>query len=138
MSGNMSGSPTGPAYVFAETDLVDIRRYCGYPPLGTQVVIFPEPWYFRFYLAMETRLSNLVSAEAQVVLARLGELRTLEAAIPAAGGNLDTDQAAVWFHNKNEVRDRNNLFRTWRKALCDFLGIPPGPYLKTSGIQVVV
>lgn len=132
------GNPLPTAYQFQESDIVDIRRYCGYPPYGTGVVIFPEPWYFRFYLALETRLSNLVTEEAQVVLARLAELRTLETAIPGAGANLDTDQAAVWVHNKNETKDRTNLYRQWRVELCNILGIPPGPYLQKTGIRMVV
>jgi hypothetical protein len=125
------------AYVWSDTDRVDLRRYTGYPPYGTGVVIFPEPWVFRYYLAMEARLSNLTPTEAAGVQTYLTNLRTLEAAIPAAGANLDTDQAAVWVHNKNEVKDRMDLYRTWRSELCAVLGIPPGPYLKT-GIKLVV
>src|ERR1700759_1133098 len=112
----MSGTTT--PYTFADTDRVDARRYCGYPPFGTGVVIFPEPWVWRYYLALETRLSNLTPTEGAVIAARLVELRTLEAAIPTAGANLDTDQAAVWKHNANELRDRMMLYRSWRLELC--------------------
>jgi hypothetical protein len=132
----MSGTIT--PYTFADADRVDIRRYAGYPPYGTGVVIFPEPWVFRYYLAMETRLNNLTPTEGAVIAARLVELRTLEAAIPTAGANLDTDQAAVWKHNANELRDRMTLYRSWRLELCNTLGIPPGPYLKAGGVRLVV
>lgn len=131
-------SQTLTPYVFQDSDLADIRRFCGFPPRGTNIVLFPEPWFFRYYLAMEARLQNLVQDEALVVLARVAELRTLETAIPTAGGNLDTDQAAVWKRNANEVRDRMNLYRIWRTELCGILGIPPGPYLKPPGIRLVV
>lgn len=133
----MSGSVTA-AYVFAEADRIDVRRFCGFPPYGTGVVIFPEPWFFRYYLALEARLSNLTPGEGAVVMARLAELRTLETAVPGAGDNLDTDQAAVWHHNKSEVRDRMNLYRQWRLELCNILGIPPGPHLKVAGIRLRV
>lgn len=120
------------AFTFAEADRVDIRRYAGYPPYGTGVVVFPEPWVFRYYLAMETRLNNLVSAEAAVVQSYLVQLRQLEVAVPAAAENLDTDRAAVWTHNQHEVRDRMALYRGWRLELCNVLGIPPGPHLRTK------
>lgn len=125
------------AYVWADADRVDLRRYCGYGPYGTGTVVFPEPWVFRYYLAMEARLSNLTATEAATVQTYLTNLRTLEAAIPAAGANLDTDQAAVWVHNPYEIRDRLALYRVWRSELCGVLGIPPGPYMKT-GIKIVV
>jgi hypothetical protein len=41
---------------------------------------------------------------------------------------LDTDQAAVWKHNKDEVRDRAGLFDNWRRRLCG----PPGPDLASG------
>jgi hypothetical protein len=57
----------------------------------------------------------------------------MEAAIPGTSDNLDTDQAAVWTHNKSELRDRMNLYRTWRIELCNVLGLAPGPYLSPAG-----
>ncbi len=113
--------------VFADSDLVDIRRFAGYPAYGTGVIVFPFPWWFKYYQALETRLQNLSANEATVVQNYLTQLRTMEAAIPGAGANLDTDKAAVWTHNKNEVRDRMRLYNLWRRQFCDFLGIPFGP-----------
>src|ERR1039458_7788773 len=93
-------------YVFTDSQLTDIRRYCGYPARGTGVIVFPFPWWFKYYQALEVRLQNLLPNEATIVLTYLAQLATLEAAIPNAGANLDTDRADVWFHNKQEVRDR--------------------------------
>lgn len=118
---------------FTDAEKVDIRRFCFYPPYGTGIVLFPEVWYFRYYLALEARMDNLTANEVAVVRARLAEIRTLETAVPGTGANLDTDRAAVWFHNKGELTDRMNLYRTWRLELCNLLGIPPGPNLKNSG-----
>jgi hypothetical protein len=133
----MSGTT---AYQWTDADRVDVRRFAGYPLYGTGTVIFPEPWFFRYYLALEARLSNMTEAEASVVQTTyLANLRTLETAIPSAGQNLDTDQAAVWHHNRDEVRDRSRLFDDWRRRLCGFLGVPPGPHLASgNSIRLVV
>jgi hypothetical protein len=127
-----------PAHTFSDADRVDIRRFCGYPAYGTGEVSFVER-FTRIYVMMETRMSNITDTEATVVQTYLTSLRTLEAAIPAAGANLDTDQAAVWFHNKREVSDRMDLYRVWRLKLCEFFGVPAGPGLKAgSGVRLFV
>ena len=60
--------------------------------------------------------------------------------MPGAGGNLDTDQAAVWKHNKDEVRDRSQLFDGWGRRLCGFIDVPPGSGLgvRGPGLSMVV
>ena len=117
-------------YVFTDQQLVDIRRFCGFPTRSNGAVLFPAPWVNIQYLALEYRLANISSDEAGVVITTyLANLYTLESAIPGAGANLSTDQAAVWTHNKNEVRDRMALFNMWRRYLCEYLGIEPGPGL---------
>jgi hypothetical protein len=119
-------------YAFADSDLVDIRRFAGYPAFGTGVVIFPFPWWFKYYQALEVRLQTLTTDEGAVVQTYLTNLRTLESAIVSASANLDTDQAAVWTHNKNEVRDRDRLYDSWRRRFVGFLGVPAGPDLANS------
>src|SRR5437763_2189591 len=119
-------SETLTAAPFTDAEKVDVRRYAGYPPYGTGIVMFPEVWYFRYYLALEARMQNLTAPEVAVIRARLTEIRTLETAVPGTGANLDTDRAAVWYHNKDELLDRMALYRTWRIELCNLLGIPPG------------
>lgn len=115
-------------YTFTDAQLVDIRRFAGYPALGDGNVVFPYPWMVKKYLALEYRLQHISSSEGAVVVnTYLTNLYTLESAIPAASANLDTDQAAVWKHNKSEVADRSALFDSWRRRLCNFLGVPPGP-----------
>ena len=115
-------------YTFTSAQLVDIRRFCGYPALGDGNVVFPFPWIMRQYLALEYRLQHMSATEGAVVAnTYLANLYTLESAIPALGANLDTASAGPWVHNANEQRDRDRLFSSWRKKLCDFLGVPPGP-----------
>lgn len=118
---------------FIDSDLVDIRRFAGYPALGTGVVVFPFPWWFKVYQALEARLQNMTADEAVVAQTFLTNLRVLEAALAASGANLDTDQAAVWTHNKHEVRDRYDLFDRERGRFCGFLGVPAGPDLQAGG-----
>jgi len=124
--------------MFLDSEKTDIRRFCGYPAYGAGAGGFQGWRFFQAYGLMEYRLNNLASAEEQVVRGYLGTLRQLEAAVPQAGGNLDTDQASVWTRNADEVRDRRNLFDDWRRRLCGFLGLRPGPALADAGITLVV
>jgi hypothetical protein len=87
---------------------------------------------------MEYRLSNLSDSEEAVVRSQLGTLNALEAAVPRAAENLDTDQAAVWTRNRDEVRDRARLLAAWSRRLCGFLGLPPGPALGDAGLEWIV
>ena len=58
--------------------------------------------------------------------------------MPRSGDNLDTDQASVWTHNRDEMRDLTRLFDDWRRRLCGFLGVPPGPAIRDTGLSLVV
>lgn len=128
---------------FTNTEKIDIRRFCGYPTMGG--IASPAFGYrfFTSYGTLEFKLSNLAAEEESVIrsiyLSGLNSLYTLEQAIFGATSNLDTDQASVWVHNKNEVRDRSALFNQVRMQLCGFLGVEAGPTLASSGrIRVVV
>jgi hypothetical protein len=122
----------------------DVRRFAGYPSLGTDTPadasrdfaygwVSPGVWQTLF-----TRLANMPpEIESTLINVYLVNLNALEAAIPAATANLDTDQAAVWKHNKNEIADREALFDKWRRRMCGFLGINPGPYLGDGCARLV-
>lgn len=90
-----------------------------------------------FGLTLDYRLQHL-QAEEETVLRNtyLNPLKALELAIVASSDNLDTDAAAVWTHNKNEVADRTKLFTQWRRAMCTFLGFAPGPTLGSGGLTI--
>lgn len=119
--------------------LADVRRYAGYPLAGTTQPITDEQdlVYMRFgmvVMSLHKRLTTLsTEEEAILVNTYLTNLSALESAIPTASENLDTDQAAVWTHNKNEVADRMKLFDSWRRRMCSFIGVAPGPDLKGGG-----
>lgn len=120
---------------------VDVRRHCGYPMYGGTPSSFQSYRFFQAYGTLEYRMSNMLAEEEGVVRTTfLANLTTLETAIPGTSANLDTDAAAVWTHNKNELRDREALYSNWRRKLCGFLGVPPGPDLAGGGnsMQLVV
>lgn len=124
---------------FTEATKVDIRRFCGYPFFGgSQSAGFQEWRFFQAYGTLEFRMNNLDPAEEAVVTTYLTSLYTLEAAIPAASAGLDTDTAAVFKRNMNEVRDRQRLYNYWRRELCKIFGIPPGPGLAAGAMGLVV
>jgi hypothetical protein len=123
---------------FSDAEKTDIRRFCGYPAYGAGASGFQGWRFFQAYGLLEYRMNNLSVVEQSVCRTYLGTLRGLEVAVPQAGQNLDTDQAAVWTRNQGEVRDRFALLDEWRRRLCSFLGLPPGPSLVDPGITLVV
>ncbi|HHL2824773.1 TPA: hypothetical protein ACQ431_003004 [Citrobacter murliniae] len=121
----------------------DVRRYAGYPMIGSTPTddsrdfaygwVSPGVWETLF-----KRLNSMSASEEYVLInTYLDKLATLETAITDASDNLDTDVAAIWTHNKNEVADRISLFKKWRREMCAFIGIPPGPWLGKGGCQIV-
>ena len=118
----------------SSAQIVDVRRYCGYSVSGnTASQPYREPVYSDVTMAslsLDYRLANLTSDEELVVTGTyLINLNARETEIQGAASNLDTDQAAVWKRNSNEVSDRIGLFNWLRRDLCRFLGFPPGPQL---------
>lgn len=124
---------------FTDAEKTDIRRFCGYPVYGQSPNQFVGYRFFQAYGNLEFKMNNLTPAEEAVVRTTyLVQLQTLEGAIPSASANLDTDQAAVWHHNRDEVAHRAGLERLWRKRLCKFLGVPPGPQLRDAQRRLLV
>jgi hypothetical protein len=122
---------------FSEAEKTEIRRFCGYPAHGVGGLL--QGWrYYQVYGLLEYRLLWLSAPEEAVVRHYLPALSELERAVTEAGGNLDTDQAGVWTHNRDEVRDRTRLLDDWRRRLCGFMGVPPGPALGSGGVVLVV
>ncbi len=98
-----------------------------------------QSWrYFQAYGQLEFRLNNISVSEVVVVRRYLGTLTTLEAAVPMASDNMDTDQASLWSRNKDELTDRLRLLDEWRRRLCGFLGITPGHGLPGGTATLIV
>ena len=123
---------------FTDAQKTDVRRYCGYPAYGAGAAGFQGWRFFQAYGLLEFRLNNLAPAEVAVVGNYLTTLATLEFAVTEAGSRLDTAEAAVWTRNPYEVRERAALFDDWRRRLCGFLGLPPGPALGDGTLTLVV
>ena len=123
-----------------DAQVVDARRYCGYPMFGAGPGDATFQRYTVQYSLLEYRLGSMTATETAVVVTYLATLATLEAAIPGAGAGLGTAVAAVWTRNKDEVADRTRLFNDWCRRLCGFLGVPPGPSLSSGGnsVRIVV
>jgi hypothetical protein len=128
---------------FSDAEKVDIRRFCGYGLYGGGQPLPASGYRFSTqYGVLEYKLNTLGTAEETVVRTTyLANLATLESDIIGATGvrsNLDTDEAAVWKHNKEEYRDRKRLFDGVRRDFCGFLGVSPGPALSSGGFSMVV
>ncbi len=113
----------------------DIRRFCGYSAYGASPAGNIGWRFYTAYGLLEYRMNNLSVAEVTVVVNYLTTLNQLEAVVPLASDNLDSDAASVWTHNRNEVGDRLNLLDEWRRRLCSFLGVPPGEGLARPGLS---
>lgn len=126
------------AATFTDAQKTDIRRHCGYPAYGAGAAGFQGWRFFQAYGVLEFRINNLAPAEAAVVVSHLATLAALEQAVTEASAQLGTAQAAVWTRNPAELRERSALFDDWRRRLCAFLGVPPGPGLGDGGVALVV
>ena len=121
-----------------EVEKTDVRRFCGYPTYGAAPSGMQTWRFYQAYGLLEFRMNNLSDSELSVIRRYLTTLQGLEAAIPTSAANLDTDQAAVWNHNRDEVRDRTRLFDDWCRRMCGFLGLPPGPGRSGSDLRLIV
>jgi hypothetical protein len=124
--------------MFTNQQKTDIRRYCGYPAYGAAPSGNMGWRFYTAYGALEYRLNNLSAEEEAVSLDYLTTIAALQTAAIGASDNLDSDSAAAWTHNRNEVGDRLHLLDTWRRRLCSFFGVPPGEGLGQAGVSWIV
>jgi hypothetical protein len=124
--------------VLTDVQKTDIRRFCGYPAYGAGAPGFQGWRFFTAYGLLEFRMNNLSADEVTVVANYLLTLAQLECAVTSTSNVLDTAQASVWTRNPAELRERTALFDDWRRRLCGFLGVPPGPALGDGTLRLVV
>lgn len=123
----------------SETEKEAVRYYCGYSMYGLQALPASGVRFSVVYGTLEYKMINLQPGEEDRVRdIFLAKLAVLEEDTYDVRDNIDTDQAAVWYHNKQEIRDRIKLFNYWRLKLCAFLGIPPGEGLIGGNSAMVV
>lgn len=119
MSGTVATRP------LTATEKTDTRRFAGYPV--TAALVSQEYGVQGDSATLDLILAAL--SDDQITTLRnvyLTPLRTLEADLFAVRANLDTAQAAVWYHNANELADREALFASLRRRMTFYLGIPAG------------
>lgn len=125
---------------------VDIRRWAGYAMVGNDsLAIYADPIYSHAgpayglnSLTLTQKLDALTAVEEEALVVRyLTPLASLEADLLASTGNMDTQAAGPWISNPREVQERTAMYNKWRRDMCGFLGIPPGPALGSGGISVV-
>lgn len=113
--------------MLTDSEKVNARRFMGYPVFGTNL---SGNMGWQFYQAaglLEYRISNLSADEETVLRQYLATLCSLESAVPDVGASLDTQEAGEWRRNPSELAERWRLFDDWRRRLCAFIGVPPGP-----------
>ena len=124
--------------MLSEAERTDARRYLGFPVYGTSASGNQGWQFYQSNGLAEYRLGNLSDAEEMVVRQYLGTLAALERAIPEVGTCLDTESAAGWVRNPDELVERGRLFDDWRRRFCGFLGISPGPGLQQQGSSIAL
>lgn len=121
-------------YVFTDQQLVDLRRYMGYPAYGNGNTGFQSYRFFQVYGVMEFRLANLSRAEGETVVnTYLAQISGAEQDLYTARANLQVESAGQYKHNPAELAQRRQEYESLRFSLCGFLNIPPGPGLAPWG-----
>lgn len=90
-----------------------IRRYCGYFLQGDAGQGVRAWGYYQAEGLLVFRLTRLSTAEEAVALRYVATLKTLES---------NRSEAAA-----PDLQERATLFTDWRRRLCSFLGVLPGP-----------
>ncbi len=145
MSGTiLTGNPAYASYStepFTDQERTDMRRMMGYPEYGSgnNGAQFFGYRFFVEYGTMEYRMTNMSPAEYQTARGILAQCFSIETAIGGMYATLNVDTAAVFKRNANELRDRQAQYTYWRKELCRFIGLEPGPGLRGgNAMQIIV
>lgn len=123
-----------------------VRWYMGYPTTLANVSTgnnrdFAYAWVTPgVMMTLDTALDNMTpSQETRVTAFYLPNLTQMETDLYGSSGawqNHDTDQAAVWYHNKNEVDDRTRHFKALCRRLANEFGFAPGPAVGPGGMRI--
>ncbi|GBQ09747.1 hypothetical protein [Swaminathania salitolerans] len=123
-SGPVSSAP------LSEDEKTELRRFCGYAALGDAATGESSWRFFQSAGVLEWRLRTLSEAENKRIRSLLKTVLQMEQAVISASESLDTQAVSVWTRNSREMAERTNLFTWWRRRLCGFLGVAPGPDLQ--------
>ena len=126
-----------------DAQMTDVRRFAGYQVTGTtQQITSTNDIVYLVYgmvqMSLYNRLTTLSVAEELILTSNyLVNLTKLEQDILGASANMDTEKASVWTWNRHEVSDRVSLYNKWRRDMCAFLGLRPGPALGDGTLALV-
>lgn len=131
--------------MLTDAQKVDVRRYAGYPLGGDQATqFFAAPVFASSTgqgqitsMTLDFRLDHLTTQEEAVLVnVYLTNLNKLELAVLDAQDGIDTTSAGTWTANPKEIDDRERLYNNWRRKMCAFIGLQPGPGLPTPGMTI--
>ncbi|MDR6183181.1 hypothetical protein [Asaia bogorensis] len=118
----------------SDEEKTEIRRFCGYAALG-DVGSGESSWrFFQSAGTLEFRLNTLAPPERRRMRYFLATLLQMERAISRASDTLDTQVASVWTRNTRELSERVRLLDWWRRRVCGFLGVAPGPDMQDHAL----
>lgn len=124
--------------MFNDAQKVQIRFYCGYSAFGSTPIPNFAWRYMTQYGDLEFRLNNMSQDEQdEVINFYLPNLLLLKQDIPAVRENSEIERAAVWYRNKNELKERRANFTGLRMDLCHFIGCDYGPGLITGCMRII-
>ena len=132
MSGTVTPLP------LSDAERVAVREFTGYGLYG------PGPGsqsFNRFtvgYQSLEYRMGAMLPAELVIARDHIATCSAAKVAWRGGADNLDTDQAAIWYRNRQEMHDRRAYYRECRRDLARFMGIPVGPELSGEGAMRLV
>ena len=141
MSGTVTVTPADSFSTAAFTlqERRDIRRFCWYPAYGQGASGFQSWRFFTAYGVLEYRLTNDSAEDIQQARLYLSQIYPLEQALLTASAGLDTEKAAIFTRNPQEMSERRQLYTEWRMTLCGFYEVPPGPaYAAAVGGRIIV
>lgn len=120
----------------------EVRRHSGFPVYGLGVGTTPPTFGYRYntwYLILEYRMNNLSPNQELLLMNQyVANCSQALAAIQSSSNNLSTEKAAVWTHNKYEVRDRFQLYKLQCELLIQYMGLSSPGKLTGTGLTFAV
>lgn len=108
---------------FTAVELVELRRFAGYPGLGVAGIPATVA-----AAAFEAALAGVSPEEEALIRSTtLPRLRAADEAVASAMATADTKKAAVWERNPNALAEATAYFGMLRRGFVDLFGLPLGP-----------
>jgi len=125
---------------FTSQEKVDLRRHCGYAVYGNNNIQNMGWRYFLRTGQFEFIIQQLTLDEENTIRdVYLAKCNQLFDDIYNVRDNTDTAQAAVWYRNPKELKERQDNYFWHCEMLCKMLMGPIyGPSLNTGGINFTV